>query len=249
MNIVSYGGGTNSTALLIECHKRGIPVELILFADTGGEKPHTYQYVQMFSRWLVEHGMPEIITVRKAGNCETLEENCLRMNMLPSIAYGFNGCSLKYKRQPQDKYVNNWGPAKEEWKAGKKVIKFLGFDADESHRAQIPEDEKYIYQYPLVEWDMGREECLKTIKDADLCLPGKSACYFCPSSKKSEIRWLTHNYPELAERALAMEENAELTSVKGLGRSFAWRDLLSQAEMFDEGFELTPELACGCYDG
>lgn len=38
--ISSYGGGTNSTALLIECVKRGIRIDMILFADTGGEKPH-----------------------------------------------------------------------------------------------------------------------------------------------------------------------------------------------------------------
>ncbi len=63
MNIVSYGGGTNSTAMLIECVNRGIKVDLILFADTGGERPHTYKYIEMFSRWLVGKGYPAIITV------------------------------------------------------------------------------------------------------------------------------------------------------------------------------------------
>ncbi len=247
--VASYGGGTNSTAELIEYANRGLHIDLILFADTGGEKPHTYKYVEIFSRWLVEHGLPKIITVRKAGNGETLEENCLRCNMLPSIAYGFKSCSHKYKIQPQDKYCNNWQPAKDEWKAGRKVIKLIGYDADEEHRAKIPEDAKYIYKYPLVEWDMGRDECIKTIEDAGLCLPGKSACYFCPSSKPTEIRQLASLYPELMERALAMERNAELTSIKGLGRGFAWVDLLRQSEMFDDDYSHTPEMACGCYDG
>ncbi len=247
--VASYGGGTNSTAELIEYANRGLHIDLILFADTGGEKPHTYKYVEIFSRWLVEHGLPKIITVRKAGNGETLEENCLRCNMLPSIAYGFKSCSHKYKIQPQDKYCNNWQPAKDEWKAGRKVIKLIGYDADEEHRAKIPEDAKYIYKYPLVEWDMGRDECIKTIEDAGLCLPGKSACYFCPSSKPTEIRQLASLYPELMERALAMERNAELTSIKGLGRGFAWVDLLRQSGMFDDDYSHTPEMACGCYDG
>ena len=35
MNIVSYGGGANSTALLVGLHQHRIPVDLILFADTG----------------------------------------------------------------------------------------------------------------------------------------------------------------------------------------------------------------------
>ena len=249
MNIASYGAGTNSTALLVECVKRGITIDLILFADTGGEKPHTYEYVKTFSKWLVDNGMLEIITVKKAGNNETLEENCLRLNMLPSIAYGFKSCSHKYKIQPQDKYCNNWEPARKVWKAGRKITKFIGYDADESHRAKIPEDKKYIYNYPLLEWDMGRDECVESIKAAGLPLPGKSACYFCPSSKPSEIRQLAKVYPDLAERALVMEANAELTSVKGLGRGFAWRDLLAQEELFDDGYDSTPEIACGCYDG
>ncbi len=54
--ICSYGGGTNSTALLIECVKRGIRIDMILFADTGAEKPHTYSYVKYVSKWLVSRG-------------------------------------------------------------------------------------------------------------------------------------------------------------------------------------------------
>ena len=42
--MVSYGGGANSTALLIGLHQHRIPVDLILFADTGAEHPHTYAY-------------------------------------------------------------------------------------------------------------------------------------------------------------------------------------------------------------
>ncbi len=37
MNIVSYGGGVNSTAMRM--YKKGIPADLILFADPGGDLP------------------------------------------------------------------------------------------------------------------------------------------------------------------------------------------------------------------
>jgi len=253
LTIASYGGGTNSTAMLIECAKRGEKIDLILFADTGGEKPHTYEYVKKFDAWLRCHNMPRIITVKKVkrnGDVLSLEQDCIEKHMLPSIAYGYKTCSQKYKIQPQDKYVNNWEPAKAEWKAGRKITKLIGYDADESHRMLTDyTDKKYDFRYPLVDWDMGRDECLNVIEKAGLCPPGKSACFFCPSSKPSEIRQLAHTHPELIERALTMEANAELTSVKGLGRGFAWCDLLAQAEMFDDDYSHTPELACGCYDG
>lgn len=246
--VVSYGGGTNSTALLIECVKRSIRIDLILFADTGGEKPHTYRYVELFSRWLTDSGYPAIQTVEKAGNGETLEENCLRMNMLPSLAYGFKSCSQKYKIQPQEKYCNNWEPAKRVWKSGGKITKFIGFDADEEHRGIEAEDKKYNNIYPLIEWGIGREDCKKIIKESGLCLPGKSACFFCPSSTIPEIRELNQTYPELADRAIRIEQNANLKSVKGLGRRFAWKSYLRQGEMFPDNFR-TPEASCVCYGG
>lgn len=43
MNVVSFGGGTNSTAMIIGMYLHKIPIDLILFADTGGEQPHTYE--------------------------------------------------------------------------------------------------------------------------------------------------------------------------------------------------------------
>ena len=58
--MVSYGGGVNSTALLIGLHQHRIPVDLILFADTGAEHPHTYTYLDVMDRWLKDHGMPPI---------------------------------------------------------------------------------------------------------------------------------------------------------------------------------------------
>ena len=46
-----------------------------------------------------------------------------------------------------------------------------------------------------------------------------------------------------------MEANAELTSVKGLGRNFAWRDLIRAAESQLDLFPALIEQDCGCYDG
>ena len=65
INMVSYGGGVNSTALLIGLHQHRIPVDLILFADTGAEHPHTYAYLDIMDRWLKDHGMPPITRVYK----------------------------------------------------------------------------------------------------------------------------------------------------------------------------------------
>lgn len=55
MNIVSFGGGTNSAALLIGLYKHKIPIDLITFADTGAEHPHTYQFIEIINQWLARY--------------------------------------------------------------------------------------------------------------------------------------------------------------------------------------------------
>lgn len=45
MKIVTYGGGTNSTAMLIGMVKQGIIPDRILFSDTGGEHPYRIIYL------------------------------------------------------------------------------------------------------------------------------------------------------------------------------------------------------------
>lgn len=253
MNVVAFGGGVDSTAMLIGLHERGEVVDLILFADTGGEKPHTYEHIAVFNEWLSDHGMPvirRVARVNQAGAERNLEQDCLDGKMLPSIAYGFKACSIKYKRDPQDKFCNNYQPCKDVWAGGEKVVKLIGYDLGESHRAAIPEDDKYLYRYPLIEWEWDRIACLKAIDRAGIPIPSKSACFFCPSSKKQEIMALRRTYPALAVRAVAMEQNAILSAVKGLGRSFAWGDLYAaddaQAKLFPES---PIEEACECYDG
>ena len=79
MNIVSFGGGTNSAALLIGLYKHKIPIDLITFADTGAEHPHTYQFIEIINQWLAEHGMPQITVVQyvdRYGNRLSLETEC-----------------------------------------------------------------------------------------------------------------------------------------------------------------------------
>lgn len=250
--VVAYGGGVNSTAMLVEFHRRGIRPNLILFADTGGERPETYETVRRVSAWCVDRGLPAIETVMATyqGKPETLEENCLRMKMLPSIAYGFKSCSLKKKVVPQDRFVNAWPQAAQCWESGGKVTKCIGYDAGEERRAKIHDDDKYSFWYPLIEWGFHREECVSVCVQARLP-SAKSSCFFCPSMKKAEILELAKTHPDLMRRAEAMESNAELTSIKGLGRRFSWTDFVkadeAQARLFDD--YSAPEIPCGCYDG
>ncbi len=248
MRVVAFGGGTDSTAALGGWVERGLvltqPIDLIIFADTGGERPNTYRHIERMNAWLPAHGLPQITIARKTARTPedvTLEGNCLRKKMLPSLAYGFKSCSHKYKVQPQEKLLNNCAEARADWKRGQKIEKLIGYEFSESRRwMKAPlEDEKYLYRYPLVEWEWNRADCIEAIKRMGLPLPGKSSCFFCPASTKPEIDELKRTYPLLFQRAIHMEDVAMpgLQSVKGLGRRFSWRE-------YDTTKEETPKQGC-----
>lgn len=252
---------------------REIPIDLILFADTGGERRHTYDFIEKFDAWLTARGLPEVTFVQyhtKDGERLTLEQECLKSGNLPSIAYGFKKCSLKHKIGTQEKFCNHDERCKAIWKAGGKVDKYIGYDAGETRRIQhaMPADEanqKYKNHYPLYSWGWTREECVRVIERAGLPKPGKSSCFFCPSMKKAEIIDLYENERDLFDRALVIERGAAatLTSVKGLGRKWSWESLIdayeeekaldaAQISLFDF-VETTGGCICGapcgCYDG
>jgi hypothetical protein len=253
--------------------ERGIPIDLILFADTGCEQDYTYTFVLEFNTWLAARKLPEITVVSyydKYGKRLTLEDECLRTNTLPSIAYGYKKCSLKHKIAPQEKFCNNDPQCRSVWDSGEKVNKYIGYDAGEfrrvAHAAPIDAtDKKYSKRYPLFEWGWSRETCVDVIAQAGLTNPGKSSCFFCPSMKKAEIQALyTSNYP-LFECALALERNAipTLTKIKGLGRRWSWAEYIktwlqvkeSEAAQMTLDDYMDAEggclcgAPCGCYDG
>lgn len=266
ITVVSYGGGTNSTAMLVGLHERDKRPDAITFADTGGEKPNTYQHIKIVNAWCLQIGFPEITIVRGSQPQQvidgTLYNECLRKGMLPSKAYGFSSCSIKWKIDPQQKFDREFAAANSINLSD--LTRLIGFDADEPNRVTRAKEKAHLRpnreRYPLVEWNWGRDECKAAIARAGLPQPGKSACFFCPSNKKHEILALKREHPDLLASALEMERKAlagegqaPALRAKGLGRSFSWKSLIdadnAQACLFDFNDVGIPETDCGCYDG
>lgn len=251
--IVNYGGGVDSTAMLIGLHARGERPDLVIFADTGGEKPETYAFVREFSTWLEQHGFPPVTWVRRPKSrpsktgpgYTTLEGNCLQNATLPSLAFGRKSCSLKWKAEPIDMHLRELPDVRAAWARGEKPIKAIGYDAgpaDARRGSGRDECSRFRYRYPLREWGWDREHCEAVIRAAGLAVPLKSACFFCPASKPAELVWLSENHPELLARAIAMEDNARpyLTKIAGLWRRAtktrpgSWREFAESCGLLRE---------------
>lgn len=241
--IVAYGIGRDSTAMLVGFHARGERPDLIIAADTGDEKPETYAYLPVINEWLARVGFPLVTLVKNArpvSGDKSLSDACLRLKVLPALAYGQHQCSLVWKRDPQVKFIKQWQPAIDAWARGQDVSNCIGYDAGprdscRQYKAEGKELPGFKNRFPLIEWQWDRERCADEIRAAGLPVPVKSACFHCPASKKHEIASLAATHPVLFQRAIEMEKAAldrGLRTIKGLGRNFAWSTIDAQQTLF-----------------
>lgn len=242
--VVSLGGGVNSTAMLVLLLAQGRRPDLILFADTSAELPGTYHHVEhVLPPWLRDHDFPPITHVRgMLQHASTLEEDCLKRAAMPSLAYGRRACSDHWKVRPQRRYLQDWEPARKAWYDGESVTFLIGYDFSECHRHPVVATRQYAYEYPLLAAKWTRQRCRDAILTVGLPIPPKSACFFCPAYTKPEVLRLSLRHPDLFERACRIEDIALASGnaayLKGLGRHWSWRSLISadraQLRLFSE---------------
>src|SRR5690606_34201939 len=105
--MVSLGMGVDSVAMTIALVQLGRAPDLIIFADTGAERPETYEYIDKFNSWLMPHGLDIKIAkyVPVKAPYESLEGECLTNGILPGIALSRPSCSIKWKQEAIHQYL------------------------------------------------------------------------------------------------------------------------------------------------
>lgn len=214
---ISDGVGLDSMGMLAGLEARGKRPDTILFADTGGEKDETYDYLHdVMDPWLRKVGFPPVtVVVYRVQDFKnwppyyTLEENCLTNGTLPSEAFGFGSCSMKWKQAPQHTYLQGVPEVRKLWAEGGQVTKAIGYDCDPKEKKRTfrvgVENDLYAYWYPLQEWGWTRAECAAQLRRRRIPVPVKSSCWFCPNMTPTEIKDLDRS--KLA-RIVIMEARA-----------------------------------------
>jgi 3'-phosphoadenosine 5'-phosphosulfate sulfotransferase (PAPS reductase)/FAD synthetase len=165
--IVSFGGGVNSSAMLVGMKEKQVYPDAILFADTGGEKPETYSHIERMGKWLKDNDMPEVVIVSEK---KTLEDDCAERETLPGKAFGFGSCSEHFKVRPQRRWLKAQGI--------KEVMWCVGIHAGEERRAWRVLNQRADVQFPLLNWGWDQDDCLAALDRADIPHPVKSACFY-----------------------------------------------------------------------
>ncbi|MGC8585699.1 MAG: phosphoadenosine phosphosulfate reductase family protein [Thermoplasmata archaeon] len=199
---LSFGAGVNTTAILHIPDVMG-KIDMVIFADTGAEKPETYAYLKKYVKPYLKEIGKDFIVVRgkeKVNGQEitNLYDACYLWKVIPSRMLRF--CTDKFKIKPIKQYFQNNFPEE-------RVRAIIGIAYDEVYRINnIRWDGQEIW-YPLIERKITRNGCIDIIKNAGWEIPVKSGCFFCPFQTRREWYWLRYTHPDLWQKAIALEKN------------------------------------------
>lgn len=195
-NYLSFGGGVNSVALHLLLLDQGVDFEPV-FIHHGTDWPETYHYVAGFQWWLKKNCYPSIVILKPdVGTVEGQRFDNLynyyqfKKNFPCRIS---RGCTDKFKLRTLQRYQKH--PA----------FVFIGYAADEAHRAKISTSNGFEYRWPLIEQDITRAGCIEIIKSHGLPIPRKSGCFICPYQPTREWKELRRVHPELFCKATTLE--------------------------------------------
>lgn len=205
-HIVSLSGGKDSTAMLLMMLEKKMPVDYILFCDTGVEFPQMYVHLQKLDEYIFKKYNKHITFLKSEYSYEYYfaQKEITRGKNKGTKGYGYASirnrwCTDRLKVKPQEKFT----------KALKQpYILYCGIAADEPERLKQCEYKRY----PLAEWGVTEAECLDYCKSLGFDWEGlydifdRTGCFLCPLQKINSWRTLYKNFPELFKKALKIEE-------------------------------------------
>lgn len=184
-HIVSFSGGKDSTAMLLHMLELGMPVDDIIFCDTGVEFPQMYDHLRKVEEYIGRK--ITIIKPDKSYEYMLLEKS--RPKHPDKSGYSFpdfrnRWCTAYFKRDQIKKHLP------------KDAIEYVGIAADEPKRIKDK-------RYPLVDWGWTEADCLAYCKEKGFDwgglydVFGRVSCWCCPLKRIDEIRKLRKHFPEL----------------------------------------------------
>jgi len=197
INIVSYGAGQNSTAMIIEMLKRKIHIDEVIYSEVGNEMPETYIFLKEFKLYCIKKGLKFTEVKSKLGS---IRDYYMENKIIPYRM--FRQCTHKFKIIPINNYIRKVYGVK------KPINMIMGIASDEIKRKdKIRGRKQFTYKFPLIDWEIDRLKCIEIIKKEGLSIPVKSGCYFCPFQNKILWKELFNNHNDLYEKSIEFEKN------------------------------------------
>jgi hypothetical protein len=213
--VFAFGGGVQSTAVLVLSASGVLPYTHFIMCDVGhdSENPATIEYVHNHVMPYAQlHGL-ELYVYKSERNKKftTLYEKMEGSSYAPIPIFvntvpRSRSCTIQFKIKVMDEFMRRYVNATNKRKKPIGVVISL----DEWHRSKRSEkygDEGVTYpEYPLLDLKYTREDCIEIVKQAGLPEPPRSSCWFCPFHPTKHWMELKENRPDLFEKAVKLEQ-------------------------------------------
>ena len=252
---ISYGGGIQSTALVLLAIEGRINFDVALFANVGddSEHPGTLTWVrEVMVPYANERGFPihELDRIKRDGTHETLMGRLTRegSRSLPipirmsNGAPGSRSCTADFKIAVVGKWLKKNGATKDD-----PAIVAIGISTDEIHRVGNKKVMPYEQPvYPLIDLGWDRTRCAQYIQEVMGAVPPKSSCFFCPFHRPQTWAEMRRDEPELFQKSAELEDLLnERRTMRGKDPVWLTRFNMPLREAIGEAQDMLPLFVAG----
>lgn len=212
----SFGGGVQSTAVLVLAIQKKLNINEFIFANVGdnAENPYTLSYVDKIIIPLCQkHNVKFTVVSFGPDLADTLcdlskTDLPIPLYFPPNGSMGYRNCTKHWKIMPIQKYIRGVLRRHKKETGVKPAAQLgIGISMDEIHRMKpARKGSPYTHFFPLIDLNMSRKDCEVVIESFGLPVPPKSSCFFCPYKTISEWKQLHKREPELFEKAAYIEQ-------------------------------------------
>lgn len=220
--VLSYGGGLDSFAMLLDAIERDDPPDVVAFVDVAGdgapgEWPGTYRHIAEVVRPLCARRGIDFVSISAATGYPVRDATSLfswmeARGQIP-VAGPNRICTRVAKVERFERWMSDRWPRQD-------VEVWIGFEAGEEARADkdpnagAPKRSKQRVEpaaarrhnrFPLIERGICRCRCVELVRRLGYPIPRKSACVFCPYGSLRDWQTLAAELPDQFAQVAALE--------------------------------------------
>lgn len=227
--IASFSGGKDSTAMILKIIESRLPLNRIVFCDTGLEFGEQRNIIKICERKFkdLKPGL-QFDWVKPEKSFEeyfyTVNTKGKRKGQIWGWPFMMGAwCNSRLKIKPLNKYFRQIGECK----------RYIGIAFDEPERYERLD---FNCIAPLYELKMTESHCLNFIKEKGFRNPmywkfERLGCYLCPKQNLDSLRSLRRHYPDLWQKMLRLDKDSPIpfkadgTTLCDLEKRFKYEDM------------------------